>query len=191
MPAEVLVMCSACGRPQSAARRRCAFCNAVLPEAPLPPPAPASRPPPSMGPLAVVNLGNGRGLSVGVERLTFQGRAKGSPVDVAWIRVRRLEWRSRPYLEALALLAFTVLGFWAPYPAMRLMGFLAGAVGLLLAALYRHHALTVEVEDGVKLQWPLGQALRGSAREARLVAGLAALTAAARSRGVPLDGPDA
>ena len=190
MPAEVLVMCSACGRPQTAARRRCAFCNAVLPEAPLPPQAPASPPPPPVAPLAV-DLGNGRGLSVGAERLTYQGRPVGPPLDVAWTRVRGLEWRTRPYLEALGLLAFAVLGFWAPASPLRLMGFLAGALGLLLAALYRHHALTVVVEDGARLQWPLGMALKGSAREARLVAARVALTDTARARGVPVAGPDA
>ena len=191
MPAEVLVMCSACGRPQSAARRRCAFCNAELPEAPLPLLAPASRPPPPPAASVAVDLGNGRGLSVGAEKLTFQGRARGSPVDVAWMRVRGLEWRTRPYLEALGLLAFAVLGFWAPESPLRLMGFLAGGMGLLLAALYRHHGLTVVVEDGVRLQWPLGMALRGSSREARLVAARAVLTEAARNRGIPLSGPDA
>ncbi|WP_415835812.1 hypothetical protein, partial [Corallococcus soli] len=147
-------------------------------------------PPPRIASVAV-DLGNGRGLSLDAERLTFQGRARGPPLDVPWTRVRRLEWRTRPYLEALGLLAFALLGFWAREPAIQVMAGAAGIVGLLLAAMYRHQGLTVEVEDGARLQWPLGMALRGSAREARLEAARLALAEAARARGVPVSGPGA
>ncbi|TSC22751.1 hypothetical protein [Corallococcus sp. Z5C101001] len=183
-------MCSSCGRPQSAARRRCAFCDAELPEAPLPPLAP---PPQSPGrPPLSLDLGNRRALVVSGDRLSFQGRPGGGPpLDVAWARVRRLEWRTRPYLEALGLLAFTALGLWAPAREVRLMALVAGALGLLLTALYRHHGLTVEVEDGTRLRWPLGMALRGSAREARLKAARVALEDTGRERGVPLASPGA
>ncbi|NNC04186.1 hypothetical protein HJC10_15210 [Corallococcus exiguus] len=196
MPAEVLVMCSACGRPQSAARRRCAFCNAELPEAPLPPrsreasesPAPL----PGVTPL-VLDLGNRRALAVNDRQLSFQGRPGGGPtLDVPWARVRRLEWRARPYFESLGLLAFTALGlFWAPTQAVRIMAFMAGVIGLGLAALYRHHGLTLELDDGTRMQWPLGMALKGSAREARLTAARDTLAAAGRMRGVPLAGTGA
>jgi hypothetical protein len=59
-------------------------------------------------------------------------------------------------------------------------------VGLVLATLYRHHALTVVVADGAKLRWPLGMALRGSGREVRLNAARLALEEAGRARGLPL-----
>lgn len=193
MPAEVLVMCSACGRPQTAGRRRCAFCNAELPEAPLPPrPPDAPVPSPGVPPLAL-DLGNRRALAVNDTRLSFQGRPGGGPaLDVPWTRVRRLEWRTRPYFEALGLLAFTALGlFWAPTQAVRIMAFAAGVIGLLLAALYRHHGLTLELDDGTRMQWPLGMALKGSAREGRLTAARATLADAGRVRGVPLAGPGA
>ncbi|NOK21642.1 hypothetical protein [Corallococcus carmarthensis] len=192
MPAEVLVMCSACGRPQSAARRRCAFCNAELPEAPLPAVSPAApTPTPRVSPLAL-DLGNRRALAVNDEQLSFQGRPGGGPaLDVPWSRVKRLEWRTRPYFEALGLLAFTALGFWAPAQAVRFMAFAAGVIGLLLAVLYRHHGLTVELEDGTRMQWPLGMAIRGSAREARLTAARAVLVDAGRARGIPLGGSGA
>jgi hypothetical protein len=188
VPAEVLVMCNSCGRPQTAARRRCAFCNAELPEAPLPPLAPASPPPPRAPPVAV-DLGNGRALSADDVKLSFQGRpGGGAPLDVPWARVRRLEWRTRPYLEALGLLAFTALGFWAPTQPVRIMAFAAGIVGLMLTVLYRHHGLTVELEDGTRMQWPLGMALGRSTREARLTAARTALAEAARARGVTVSG---
>lgn len=198
MPAEVLVMCSACGRPQSAARRRCAFCNAELPEAPLPPRSSleASEPPapslPGVSPLTL-DLGNRRALAVNDTQLSFQGRPGGGPtLDVPWARVRRLEWRTRPYFEALGLLAFTVLGlFWAPTQAVRLMAFAAGVIGLGLAALYRHQGLRVELDDGTRMEWPLGMALKGSAREGRLTAARATLADVARMRGVPLAGSGA
>ncbi|AFE04750.1 hypothetical protein COCOR_02651 [Corallococcus coralloides DSM 2259] len=197
MPAEVLVMCSACGRPQTAARRRCAFCNAELPEAPLPPRSPqAPEPPapslPGVSPLAL-DLGNRRALAVNDAQLSFQGRPGGGPtLDVPWNRVRRLEWRTRPYFEALGLLAFTALGlFWAPTQEVRIMAFVAGVIGLGLAALYRHHGLRVELDDGTRMEWPLGMALKGSAREGRLTAARATLADAGRMRGVPLAGPDA
>ncbi|RKH77760.1 hypothetical protein D7Y21_36850 [Corallococcus sp. AB045] len=197
VPAEVLVMCSACGRPQSAARRRCAFCNAELPEAPLPPRSPDAleSPAPSLPgvtPLAL-DLGNRRVLAVNDTQLSFQGRPGGGPtLDVPWARVRRLEWRTRPYYEPLGLLAFTVLGlFWAPTQAVRIMSFAGGVIGLLLVVLYRHHGLTLELDDGTRMQWPLGMALKGSAREARLKAARATLADAGRMRGVPLNGSDA
>ncbi|RKH45585.1 hypothetical protein D7Y23_25585 [Corallococcus sp. AB050B] len=195
MPAEVLVMCSACGRPQSAARRRCAFCNAELPEAPLPSRSSPGTPvpsPPGFSPLAL-ELGNRRALAVNGEQLSFQGRPGGGPtLDVPWARVRRLEWRTRPYFEALGLLAFTVLGLlWAPTQAVRLLALVAGVIGLGLAALYRHHGLTLELDDGTRMQWPLGMALKGSARERGLEAARATLADAGRMRGVPVAGSDA
>ncbi|NNB96918.1 hypothetical protein HI113_23735 [Corallococcus exiguus] len=196
MPAEVLVMCSACGRPQTAARRRCAFCNAELPEAPLPPRSPeASESPaplPGVSPFAL-DLGNRRALAVNDTQLSFQGRPGGGPtLEVPWARVRRLEWRTRPYFESLGLLAFTALGFfWAPTQAVRIMSIAGGVIGLLLAVLYRHHGLTLELDDGTRMQWPLGMALKGSAREARLTAARATVADAGRMRGVPLAGPGA
>ncbi|NOJ95260.1 hypothetical protein HMI51_20260 [Corallococcus coralloides] len=198
MPAEVLVMCSACGRPQSAARRRCAFCNAELPEAPLPPRSSpqASEPPapslPGVSPLTL-DLGNRRALAVNDTQLSFQGRPGGGPtLDVPWVRVRRLEWRTRPYFESLGLLAFTALGlFWAPTQAVRIMSFAGGVIGLLLAVLYRHHGLMLELDDGTRMQWPLGMALKGSAREGRLTAARATLADVGRMRGVPLAGSGA
>ncbi|WP_375744017.1 hypothetical protein NR800_02950 [Corallococcus interemptor] len=196
MPAEVLVMCSACGRPQTAARRRCAFCNAELPEAPLPPRSPeASEPPspwPGVTPLAL-DLGNRRALAVNDARLSFQGRPGGGPaLDVPWARVKRLEWSTRPYLEALGLLAFTALGLlWAPTQAVRIMALAAGVLGVMLTGLYRHHGLTVELDDGSRMRWPLGMAPRGSAREARLQVARAALAEAGRVRRVPVAGFDA
>jgi hypothetical protein len=193
VPAEVLVMCDSCGRPQTAARRRCAFCNAELPEAPLPPLAASAPPPPRPGLAPVsLDLGNRRALSVDAVKLSFQGRpGGGAPLDVPWARVRRLEWRTRPYLEALGLLAFTALGFFAPANPVRVMAFAAGVMGLLLMVLYRHHGLTVELEDGTRMQWPLGMAPKGSAREARLTSAWSALRDAARARGVTLSGPGA
>ncbi|NPC69827.1 hypothetical protein HPP05_08705 [Corallococcus exiguus] len=196
MPAEVLVMCSACGRPQTAARRRCAFCNAELPEAPLPPrsreaaESPASFP--GVTPLAL-DLGNRRALAVNDTQLSFQGRPGGGPtLDVPWTRVRRLEWRTRPYFESLGLLAFTVLGlFWAPTQAVRIMSLAGGVIGLLLVVLYRHHGLTLELDDGTRMQWPLGMALKGSAREGRLTAARATLADTSRMRGIPLAGSGA
>ncbi|MHA7629708.1 hypothetical protein [Corallococcus sp. M7] len=189
-------MCSACGRPQSAARRRCAFCNAELPEAPLPPRSrePSESPAPFSGvtPLAL-DLGNRRALAVNDTRLSFQGRPGGGPtLDVPWARVRRLKWHTRPYFESLGLLAFTALGlFWAPTQAVRIMALVAGVIGLGLTALYRHHGLTLELDDGTRMQWPLGMALKGSAREGGLTAARATLTDAARMRGVPLAGSGA
>ncbi|WP_375758062.1 hypothetical protein [Corallococcus exercitus] len=184
-------MCSSCGRPQSAARRRCAFCNAELPEAPLPPLSPAaSAPTPRAAPLAL-DLGNRRTLAVSGEQLSFQGRPGGGPaLDVPWTRVRRLEWSTRPYFEALGLLAFTALGlFWAPTQAVRLLGLVAGVLSVMLTGLYRHHGLTVERDDGTRMRWPLGMAPRGSAREARLQQARSALADASRARNVPFAGP--
>ncbi|WP_147442224.1 hypothetical protein [Corallococcus exercitus] len=184
-------MCSSCGRPQSAARRRCAFCNAELPEAPLPPMAPAASAPPLRASPLVLDLGNRRTLAVNDEQLSFQGRPGGGPaLDVPWTRVRRLEWRTRPYFEALGLLAFTALGlFWAPTQAVRLMALVAGVISVMLTGLYRHHGLTVELDDGTRMRWPLGMAPRGSAREDRLQQARSALADAGRARNVPFTRP--
>ncbi|RJS15246.1 hypothetical protein DRW03_33950 [Corallococcus sp. H22C18031201] len=172
MPAEVLVMCRACRRPQPEGPPRCVFCGEPLPEAPR-------------STVEVrLDLGRGRGLFAGPEQLSFQGRPDGPPATVPWARVRRLEWERRPYLEALGLLAFAALGLWAPTRDMKVMGLVAGVMGVLLAGLYRHRALTLDVTGGARLRWPLGMALRGSARQARLEAAWGALAAMARERGV-------
>ncbi|RKH68875.1 hypothetical protein D7W81_11935 [Corallococcus aberystwythensis] len=69
------------------------------------------------------------------------------------------------------------------------MALMAGVLSVMLTGLYRHHGLTVELDDGTRMRWPLGMAPRGSAREARLQAARATLAEAGRARDVPFAGP--
>ncbi|WP_426753204.1 hypothetical protein [Myxococcus sp. Y35] len=184
MPAEVLVMCSACGRPQSAGRPRCIACEALLPEAPLPGgPAPGQ-------PFFAADLGGGRMLSGEGTRLFYQPHPSVMvpPVELDSLREVRLE--SRFFREALALTAFALLGFVAAALALKLFAFGMAALGVLLALTCRSHVLILEPRQGKAVHWPLGLARRGSPRDTRLLAAWGALAEALRIRGVAAPGAE-
>ncbi len=180
MPAEVLIMCGACGQPQPAGGPRCVQCGAALPDAPLPT-APAPQ-----APFLAANLGGGRVLSGEGERLSYRASPSGPPEVVDLGNLRGLELQTRFFREALALCVFALLGFVASAPALKVLAFGVAALGVLLAVLCRSHVLLLETSSPGRVRWPLGLARRGSERDASLLAAWDTLAGVARARGVPV-----
>ncbi|MCE9672948.1 zinc ribbon domain-containing protein [Myxococcus stipitatus] len=175
MPAEVLVMCPACGRPQPAGGARCIACGAPLPDAPVPH---------ESGPFLSVELGGGRSLVGEGGQLTYRV-SPSAPAQVMELgRLRELALESRAFREALLLLAFIVPGVLAHTPAPRFLSFGMAVLGVVLAATCRVHALVLETSTGGRLRWSLGLARRGSARDEALLAAWGTLVSAVRARGV-------
>ncbi|MCP3144779.1 hypothetical protein [Pyxidicoccus xibeiensis] len=180
MPVEVLVMCSACGRPQPAGGSRCIACGGALPDAPMP-----AEPSPR-APFLAADLGGGRALSGEGERLSYRATPSGAPQVVDLGSLRGLELETRFFREALLLAAFAVLGFVARAPALKAVAFGVAALGVLLAVVCRSHVLVLETSEPGRVRWPLGLARRGSERDARLLAAWDTLAGVVRARGVPV-----
>nr|BDT35882.1 zinc ribbon domain-containing protein [Myxococcus sp. MH1] len=200
MPTEVLVMCTACGRPQAAGGARCIACGAPLPEAPLPAPPPADVPPPAPpGPFLTADLGGGRQLVGEAGRLSYRMAEGVSPRVVELVHLRALTLESRPFLEALMLCGFGALGAVTSVLVLKVVAFGLTALGVLLAAVCRVHTLVLETSTGGTTRWSLGLARRGSERDARLLQAWRTLASAVKARGVvvtdadgrPVDGPHA
>ncbi len=194
MPAEVLVMCPACARPQPSASA-CVHCGAALPEAPRPPgSSDALRPDPLLRPRAPaeveVPLGESTRLFVGEDALELRG-GDGSRERVALADVRRVgleRQRSWPLLAAAALpvlVAFALVDGWV----IRLVLFVLGA-GLAFLLLRREVLyLRIERVDAEPRRIRLGQ--RGSTGSATGVATSsrwAELSEELRRRGVDVQG---
>ncbi len=186
MPTEVLVMCTRCGRPQRAGAGRCAACGAELPEAPLPPSAPAT---PHQHPFFSADLGGGRVITGEGNRLSFRPGASATPFLLELPGLKRLELVHRPRYEALALtlgalgaLPFVSLG------AGRVLLGLVALGGVALAFLLRRYTLALESAGGVETRWELGSPWRGSLAERRVRSTWSALAIAMASRGVDVRG---
>ncbi|MBF5046346.1 hypothetical protein FGE12_28275 [Aggregicoccus sp. 17bor-14] len=181
MPPEVLVLCSLCRRPNPAVRGTCAFCNARLPEAPLPGRALSAR-------SFEAPLGGGRHLSSREGALTFQASARAAPQAVALEALTGAVLVRRPTYEALApaaaaLVAALLVDGVAARGVLLVLALLLGA----LALLFRLHALQLTLGEGRRHQWRLGTAGRGSARERQLAATWVTLAEALRARGLPVE----
>jgi hypothetical protein len=180
VPVEVLVMCSACGRPQPAGGPRCVACGAALPDAPLP------GAPRATEPFVAADLGGGRSLTGEGERLSYRAGPSQAPQVVELGSLRGMELRTRAFREALVLAAFAVLGIMARAPALKAVAFGVAALGVLLAVVCRSHVLVLETAEAGRLRWPLGLARRGSERDARLLAAWGTLAGVVSARGVPV-----
>lgn len=109
-----------------------------------------------------------------------------APVELDSLREARLE--SHFFREALVLTAFALLGLLAQPLALKVLGFGMAALGVLLAATCRSHALVLAPRQGAPVRWALGLARRGTPRDARLLAAWASLAEALRVRGVNVTG---
>ncbi|PTL82380.1 zinc ribbon domain-containing protein [Vitiosangium sp. GDMCC 1.1324] len=184
MPAEVLVMCTRCGRPQRAGAGFCSACGAELPEAPLPPGA--STP---AAPFLSAELAGGRVLTGVGNRLSFRPGASATPFLLELPGLRRLTLVHRPHYEVLILsaVALGVLPF-VPGPVRVLLGLLA-LVGVALALTERRYTLVLESSGAVETRWDLGSVRRGSPMEQRVRAAWLTLSDVVRARGVQVSEP--
>ncbi|MBI3184916.1 MAG: hypothetical protein HYZ28_22480 [Myxococcales bacterium] len=164
MPAQILVMCKQCHRPQFTAGRTCVSCGAVLPE------VPASgeevkgareRLIEADQPLLEATLGRGRRILISDRQLLWHP-GFGEPVRIELSKLKEVRLERRPAYEALIF--FFLFGLGAaltPWLWLRLLfGVLAG-VSLLACFAQRRYALVMEAE-GLRLTPMLGIGTLGS-----------------------------
>ncbi|HZA50397.1 MAG TPA: hypothetical protein VE549_06630 [Myxococcaceae bacterium] len=155
MSAEVMVMCSACGRAQSV-RPRCLHCGAVLPDAPVP-----ARAPPPIAAVAAsdehveVDLGGGRRMVIGPDALELQGSE--APNRFAFASMHSVRLEERPLwalVPAVLVLAFAV-GFVRSWLLRAVLLVLLAASAWLFARL-RRFVVHIEQRDGAPARVDLG-----------------------------------
>lgn len=176
MPAEVLVMCTKCRRPQPARQGPCVVCGEPLPEAPLPGGASPD------APFLLLEAG-GRTIAGKDRRLTYQARASAAPVAVELDSVRSVALGRRLFVEALGL----VLGAFVLAlvdSSMRPVAAGLSGLGVLGTLLLRRYSLLVVASEGGHLRWPLGVVRLGSKEAQRLEAAWTSGADALASRGV-------
>ncbi|HEX8824289.1 MAG TPA: hypothetical protein VF794_30490 [Archangium sp.] len=184
MTTEVLVMCKRCGRPQQAGAGRCAACGGELPEAPLPPSAPAT----PQHPFFWAELGGGRVLTGEGNRLSFRPGTSATPFLLELPGLRRLSLLHRPRYEALALTVGALVALPFVSSAVGVLLGLVALVGVVLALSVRRYTLALESAGGVETRWELGSPWRGSLSERRVRSAWSALALVMASRGVEVNG---
>ena len=185
MTAEVLVLCTHCGRPQRAVLGRCVACGKELPEAPLPSGlgAPTGR-------FLCVEFEGGRRLVGEASHLSFQEGPSATPLLLELASLRRLALVSRPRYEALALGAGALaLMLGVPAWSVRLGSAVLVLLCLGLAWALRHYTLVLESSGGVETRWELGVMRRGSPLEQRVWSTWRTLAQVGRALGVGVEGP--
>jgi hypothetical protein len=188
----LLVMCTKCGRPQSAVTRTCVHCGGALPDvtfafkneataavaAGLPPPA---------EPQWHAELGHHRSVGLTEDRISWR---RGSQREaLALGEVATAELRQRPLFELLAIAVLgAVLAWLLPGLWMRIL-----LAGLIVASVFacfafRAYVLRLGMKDGRAVKLPLTVAVAGAPRD-RMHRIWASLSSELGRRGVKVDAP--
>lgn len=185
MPAEVLVMCPACGRPQHAGPLRCVACASRLPAVPLP----------SCGgegiPATLETALGHRKIAVRGDRLEWRGGGRTRRFQLGVGGVRELRLEQRPLFESLVVGIAVAIGL-ALLPALAARLALLPVVLISLAACFleRRYRLTVVLEDGRRTELSLGTCRPQEAADLRRRLGNLAQTLSAYGVSVPqVDAP--
>lgn len=175
MAAEVLVMCSACGRPQRAGPTRCEACAAVLPDTPHPRPVAT----------AVEAAWRYRSLAVRGERLEWRGGGRTLRLRLGAGGVREVRLVQRPLFEALLVAICAAVALALTPSGWTRLALVPVALGSLATCLLaRRYRLAVKWEDGKTADLPLGT---GPLRQGRtLRRGLAQLAGTLNPRRVTM-----
>lgn len=158
MTVEVLVMCSACGRPQPP-RATCIHCGKALPDAPAAPAGAAREPEPISAAAEIdrveLEIGGGRRVVIGPDALELRGLDAPSRfafASVHWVRLE--ERRLWVLVPAVLVLSFAVgfVGSWA----LRSVLLVLLAVSAWLFARTRRFVVHIERSDGAPARLELG-----------------------------------
>jgi hypothetical protein len=152
MPAQVLVMCSQCARPQFATQATCVSCGAVLPEAPVAKEELKSareRLLEAHQPFLEATLGRGQRLTLSEKKLEWHpgvGNAQAFPLE----ELKGARLHRRPVFEALILGALAVaLGALVPWLWARIVLGLFFALSLTACFAQRRFFIELTGEKGV------------------------------------------
>src|SRR4051812_10787167 len=99
MPAQVLVMCHECGRPQPGGRESCVACGARLP--PALPPSSRDQVLDAFAPFLEADLGRGRVITLSKRRLEWHSGLKDDARVFELSQLKSLELSRRPVFESL------------------------------------------------------------------------------------------
>jgi|GEM_PF-1248820 len=191
MPAEILIMCPRCGRPQRAQGDHCIHCLAALaPAVALPPSAKNDPAPDPNEPFLEADLGLGRRVLLSARQLQWTPR-QGPPIIVDLSKLESVTLVRRPvweclYIAALAGLAFAVRAPWFVHAVLGALIVLAVAA----CALQRRYAFRLRLKDGREASLVLGIGARRSPVVERIASVWGSLAPALASLGVrcePLD----
>jgi hypothetical protein len=155
MPAEVLVMCPACGRPQFPAAV-CMACGQALPAPDVVSPTPTARERvmQAFEPYLEASLPGDRQVLLSERRLEWKD-ANGS---VQWevTNLQSISLQARPIWEALLFSPLFALLLLASVPGLRLTGALLVLVSMAACFLQRRYVLAFQQTDGTVVRKPVG-----------------------------------
>jgi hypothetical protein len=157
MPVQVLVMCSACGRPQFPTGPACVACGAALPEVPAPAPKSARDQLLSQyEPFLEADFGRGHVFLLSPKQLEWRvGGARRLTADVD--QVAAVQLRTRPVWEALLpvgiVLAFSA---WPSNLGVRVALWALAALWSVAGLVQRRCALAVSMKDGRRASLAIG-----------------------------------
>jgi hypothetical protein len=175
MPADVLVMCTQCGRPQFAGEGLCIACGAKLPQTPVTKAelgqaqTARERLLDAYDPFLEVNLGSGRRLLLSQRRLEWHPALPKEPVlvdlkELELVRLRfRPVWESLPF--AVAGVAFAIL---ASLTFARVGGLFLALVATVACFLQKRCFLELVRKDGAEASLVLGMGRSGSSMRTRV-----------------------
>jgi len=184
MPAEVLVMCSQCGRPQPVGER-CVACGAALPGA-FSAAAPAEAP----APLPVtLEVGPERRLLLTLKRLEWREK-EHPPLVYELTEIKGITLHVRPLFAALGFLVPMLMSLTLGR-VFRIAGLLLGGVALVACFGLRRYTLRVHTTSGHRAELLLGYGRPGSHRSVRALEVWQTLAPALRARGLQTGGGEA
>jgi hypothetical protein len=149
MPAQVLRVCSACGRPQFPSGAACVVCGAALPE--VLEPAPKSARDQLLGqyePFLEADFGRGHVFLLSPKQLEWRvSGARRLAADLA--QVATVQLRTRPVWEALLPVGVLLaLSFWSFPTGVRATLWAVAALWSVAGLVQRRCALAVSMKDG-------------------------------------------
>lgn len=185
MPAEILIMCPRCGRPQRAQGDHCIHCLATLAPAPAQAPSVKNDPVPDPSePFLEADLGLGRRVLLSAKQLQWMPR-QGETVIVDLAKLESVTLVTRPvweslYIAALAALAFAVRAPWLVHAVLGALIVLA----LAACVLQKRYAFRLRLKDGREASLVLGIGARRSPVVLRIESVWGSLAPALTSLGV-------
>jgi hypothetical protein len=188
MPAQVLVMCAECSRPQFATQKTCVSCGAVLPDAPMPREELKSvrdRIIEAQTPFLEATLGRGQRLCLSEKQLEWHGAPSKAYFALPDLKGAKLQ--ARPVWETLifgsvALIALVV----APWLWLRLAFAGLVVVAVLACFIQRRFFLLLATEKGTAAL-PLGIGARNAPISQRIQSIWGSLRDELERRGVPCE----
>jgi hypothetical protein len=196
MPAEILVMCEACGRPQFPRKGGCVQCGAPLPDHPTGvnrPSTPKEKLFDAFEPFLEGDLGRAGTMLLSQRRLEWKPPAgsREEPKAFGLVDLERVELQRRPAWEALIFAAIpAIASAFVSSPVGRWVLLGLAAFAALASVTQRRYALLVKTRDGKQsLGLLLAAGTSGSPAVQRVLSVWESLSAELKALGVKVVDP--